>query len=72
MTYIRYAESARTNWIQSFAAKDPKNRQKWSELLTPKGDGVILRSIKTDFKFVSGLTLHPLCYVHKHPRSLSH
>lgn len=53
VTYIRYAESARVNWAYNYAVHiDPKNRTKWSELLTPRGDGLILRSMKTDYKFV--------------------
>ncbi|KAI9871936.1 MAG: hypothetical protein M1830_002239 [Pleopsidium flavum] len=52
VTYIRYAESARINWAQNFAIHiDPAHKREWSELWTPKGDGLILRSIKTDFKF---------------------
>ena len=54
VTYIRYAESARINWAHNYAVHiDPKNRTKWSELWTPKGDGLILRSMRTDYKFVS-------------------
>ncbi|KAK4990676.1 hypothetical protein LTR66_001032 [Elasticomyces elasticus] len=30
---------------------NPANKDQWSELWTPKGDGLILRSIRTDFKF---------------------
>lgn len=52
VTYNRYAESARIVWAQNYAKHiDPKHQQAWSELWTPKGDGLILRSIKTDFKF---------------------
>ncbi|KAL8975632.1 MAG: hypothetical protein Q9197_000107 [Variospora fuerteventurae] len=52
VTYIRYAESARINWAQNFAKyHDPTHKKQWEELWTPKGDGLILRSIKTDFKF---------------------
>ena len=36
---------------------DPKNKKLWSELWTPNGDGLILRSIRTDYKFVL-LPLH--------------
>ena len=57
VTYIRYAESARVNWAQNFANYiDPKHKKEWSELLTPRGDGLILRSMKTDYKFVRGLS----------------
>ncbi|KAF6240503.1 hypothetical protein HO173_001171 [Letharia columbiana] len=53
VTYVRYAESARINWAQNFANHiDPKHKKEWSELWTPKGDGLILRSMKTDYKFV--------------------
>ncbi|KAL9006004.1 MAG: hypothetical protein Q9188_001238 [Gyalolechia gomerana] len=50
--YVRYAESGCVNWIQSYAKyHDPLHRNEWEELSTPRGDGMILRSIKTDFKF---------------------
>ncbi|KAL8962792.1 MAG: hypothetical protein Q9193_000858 [Seirophora villosa] len=52
VTYVRYAESARINWAQNYAKyHDPTHKKQWEELWTPKGDGLILRSIKTDFKF---------------------
>lgn len=52
VTYIRYAESARINWVQNFASHiDPRHKKEWSELWTSKGDGLILRSMKTDYKF---------------------
>lgn len=57
--YIRYAESARVNWILHFAAVDPKNGAKWRELMTPKGTGLIMKSIKAEYKFVRSLpSLH--------------
>ncbi|KAF1839606.1 hypothetical protein BDW02DRAFT_486180 [Decorospora gaudefroyi] len=49
--YNRYAESARVNWTLNFAANDPKHKAEWMELMTPKSVGLILRSIKTDYKF---------------------
>jgi hypothetical protein len=52
--YNRYAESARVNWTRNFAASDPVHKKQWMELITPKGVGLILRSITTDYKFVSG------------------
>lgn len=52
--YNRYAESARVNWTRNFAASDPKHEKQWMELITPKSIGLILRSITTDYKFVSG------------------
>ncbi|RWA03670.1 hypothetical protein EKO27_g11432 [Xylaria grammica] len=50
-TYIRYAESARVNWILSFAARDPKHREAWNDLMKPKSIGLIMKSIKADYKF---------------------
>jgi len=56
VTYVRYAESGRINWAQNYANFiDPKHKREWSELWTPSGEGLILRSIKTDFKFVRSL-----------------
>jgi len=53
VTYNRYAESARILWAQRYARNiDPKHAEAWQGLWTPKGHGLILRSIKTDFKFV--------------------
>jgi hypothetical protein len=51
--YNRYAESARVNWTRNFAASDPQHRDEWMGLITPRGLGLILRSITTDYKFVS-------------------
>ncbi|OTB00417.1 hypothetical protein M426DRAFT_324286 [Hypoxylon sp. CI-4A] len=51
VTYIRYAESARVNWILHFAGVDPKNGAQWRELMTPKATGLILKSIKAEYKF---------------------
>ncbi|KAJ6440590.1 Major facilitator superfamily domain, general substrate transporter [Purpureocillium lavendulum] len=49
--YNRYAESARVNWIGSYASTaEPAERQQWGELMTPRSIGLILRSIKTDYK----------------------
>ncbi|KAH0382615.1 hypothetical protein KCU92_g6101, partial [Aureobasidium melanogenum] len=50
--YNRYAESARVNWTMNFAGDiDPKHRKEWTELMTPKSLGLILRSITTNYKF---------------------
>lgn len=52
MVYVRYAESARVNWAANYATTlDPQNKSMWEELWSNKGVGMILRSIKTDFKF---------------------
>lgn len=50
--YVRYAESGRVNWTRNYGKHfDPTNRQKWNDLLTNKGFGLILKSITVDFKF---------------------
>lgn len=53
VTYVRYAESARVNWTRNIGLHiDPANKDKWTNLLSSKGIGLILRSIKVDYKFV--------------------
>ncbi|KAI1138523.1 thioesterase-like superfamily-domain-containing protein [Hypoxylon sp. FL0543] len=49
--YIRYAESARVNWIIHFASVDLPNSVRWRELMTPKSTGLIMKSIKAEYKF---------------------
>ncbi|KAJ0108137.1 hypothetical protein J7T55_007256 [Diaporthe amygdali] len=50
--YVRWAESARVNWMTNFANHvDPAHRREWAELMTPRSVGLILKSIKVDFKF---------------------
>ena len=63
VVYNRFAESARCNWTLVFANKlDSAHKTEWTELITPKSTGLILRSIKTDYKFVSiHLVLHHNC-----------
>lgn len=53
VTYNRWAESSRVNWALNLAAADAEHREEWKGLIVPKGIGMILRSIKTDYKFVS-------------------
>lgn len=51
--YIRYAETGRVNWAYNIALHlDPEHKREWQEMCTPKGDGMILKSMKTDYKFV--------------------
>lgn len=33
---------------------DREHARYWAELMTPKGEGVILRKVTTEFKFVGG------------------
>jgi hypothetical protein len=40
------------NWALNFAASDPEHKAEWKELMTSNGIGLILRSIRTDYKFV--------------------
>lgn len=52
VTYARWAESARINWALNIARHvDPNNKGKWESLWTSTGLGLILRSIKVDYKF---------------------
>ena len=32
---------------------EPKYRQQWAELMTPRSTGLIMRTLKSEFKFVS-------------------
>jgi hypothetical protein len=57
VNYYRYAESARVNWMTNFAVHvDPANGDRWRELMSPRSTGLIMRSLKADFKFVGGAT----------------
>ncbi|KAJ5662289.1 uncharacterized protein N7477_009905 [Penicillium maclennaniae] len=52
VTYVRYAESARVNWTRNIGNHiDPANKKKWLNLVNSTGIGLILRSIKVDYKF---------------------
>ncbi|KAI9755387.1 MAG: hypothetical protein M4579_004316 [Chaenotheca gracillima] len=52
VTYVRYAESARVNWAKNIAYYiDPAHKQEWMDMYSPRGFGMILRSIKIDYKF---------------------
>lgn len=51
--YNRYAETGRVEWALKYAKFiDPAHRETWEELVTPKSIGLILKSIKTEYKFV--------------------
>ena len=53
VNYYRYAESARVNWVTNFAVHvDPAHGEQWRELMSPISTGLIMRSLKADFKFV--------------------
>lgn len=52
--YNRYAETGRVEWAMKYAKYiDPAKGEIWKELVTPKSIGLILKSIKTEYKFVS-------------------
>ncbi|KAL1639478.1 hypothetical protein SLS58_007910 [Diplodia intermedia] len=69
VVYNRYAESARVNWGLNFAnVHDPAHRKEWGEIMTPKADGLILRSIRTDYKFVHSFILDVVILSERHRR----
>ncbi|KAK8062329.1 hypothetical protein PG997_014426 [Apiospora hydei] len=49
--YIRYAEASRVNWIRYFANVNPAHASDWRDLMNPRGVGLIMKSIKADYKF---------------------
>ncbi|OJI86706.1 hypothetical protein ASPTUDRAFT_53850 [Aspergillus tubingensis CBS 134.48] len=52
VTYPRYAETARVYYTRNFAMHiDPAHKTEWLNLVSSKGIGLILRSIKIDYKF---------------------
>ncbi|RHZ68492.1 thioesterase family protein [Aspergillus thermomutatus] len=52
VTYLRYAETARVYFTRNFAVHlDPAHKKEWMDLVSPRGVGVIVRSIKIDYKF---------------------
>ena len=64
--YVRYAESARVNWANNYAVHvDPGHKKEWSELATPKGVGMILKSIGVEYKFVCLLFITVLLLLRK-------
>lgn len=52
VTYVRYAESARVNFMRNFALHiDPEHHKEWMGSVNNTGIGLIIRSIKVDYKF---------------------
>lgn len=51
VTYVRYAESSRVNWITHFSCTDAARASEWRRLMTPRATGLIMKSIKADYKF---------------------
>ncbi|GAM82360.1 hypothetical protein ANO11243_003390 [Dothideomycetidae sp. 11243] len=53
VVYNKWAESGRALWARRYATHlDRPNATAWKDVFTPRGQGLILRSIHTDFKFV--------------------
>ncbi|KAJ5898989.1 hypothetical protein N7495_003733 [Penicillium taxi] len=66
VTYVRYAESARVNWTRNIGLHiDPANKSKWLNLLNSTGIGLIMRSIKIDYKFPNELNNQPMKFPDK-------
>ncbi|CAI7611942.1 unnamed protein product [Penicillium palitans] len=52
VTYVRYAETARVNWTRNIGNHiDTANKKEWINMLGNTGIGLILKSIKVDYKF---------------------
>lgn len=60
--YVGWAEASRVNWVTNFAVHarhsagpgpdpDPAHRRAWAELMTARSVGLIMKSIRSDFKF---------------------
>ena len=63
--YVRYAESGRVNWTRNYGKHfDTANKQKWYDLVTSKGYGLILKSITIDYKFPMTFP-DKICVYHK-------
>ncbi|KAG8161008.1 hypothetical protein KVR01_009272 [Diaporthe batatas] len=50
--YVRWAESSRVNWATHLARaqRDPERARRWAQLMTPDAVGLILKSIRVDYK----------------------
>jgi hypothetical protein len=60
ISYNRYAETSRINYIRLLANRDAEgNKKRWMDLWTPRGKGLILKNIKTYFKHVRWHTPNP-------------
>ncbi len=64
VVYARYAESSRVKWVDHFALHvDPARGEQWRELMQPRTVGLIMKSLTTEFKFVSAA----FAYLHSMP-----
>ncbi|KAK5996841.1 hypothetical protein PT974_02186 [Cladobotryum mycophilum] len=65
IVYNRWAEAGRVNWITSFAKNaEPEHKADWETIMSPRGIGLILGSIRTDYKFPVSYPDH-VSIVHK-------
>ena len=58
VAYVRYAESARVGWVRGVGMREGlreggRGIEKWEELWSSRGTGMILRDIRVAYKFVS-------------------
>jgi acyl-CoA thioesterase FadM len=52
VNYVKYAETARVNLMRNYAMHiDPAHRKEWLGMASSTGIGLILRSMKVDYKF---------------------
>ena len=59
VSYLRYAESSRINYLSSLSRHVPReHKREWDEIRTPQGLGLILKAATLDFKFVSHSSTH--------------
>ena len=53
VVYTKWAEAARMSWVRNLTKRaDPVDRERWAELGTSNSLGLILKSIRVDYKFV--------------------
>lgn len=54
VVYNKWAESGRVNWLQKIATKNsPKPDAQYTKIMNTNGVSLIMKSIKTEYKFVS-------------------
>ena len=69
--YNKYAETGRVQFTHNHAEHATgEERQQWLDLVTPKNLGLILKSIKTEYKFVHLLDSPHILLLLIHPYSL--
>ncbi|KAJ5949523.1 hypothetical protein N7454_001107 [Penicillium verhagenii] len=52
VTYARYAESARVIWTRNIGTHiDPEHKKEWLDMVSSRGIGLILKSLRIEYKF---------------------